>query len=308
MDGLRMVDEWRTFDPDACRTRRCSALRTLRDLPRAGARRDARQRIDAQRLFELIDGQRPVRRVIDLSRSAASRARASSPRCAAPGRSEPLRERGPRRGPRASRRPRCRPPTRGSPPRCGAAVALLLLAAHARGAPTVPRAAQRSRWPARAPRATAAPAPPPRPSRLPTAAAPAASAARREGGATIPRWRDPAGRPYYSIQRRRRDPARPGTRGRRRHFRRTRPAPAAPWSSTTTGLPRAALYGDGEAPRIRSRARARHRRARARQRGPAGSRRASASGPARRCWSSCYGAAAPRRTLTRATSRRRCGW
>jgi hypothetical protein len=69
MDGLRMVDEWRTFDPDATREdvvfRQSAPFETYRNAVRGES---PRQLADAQRLYDLIDGQRPVRRVVDLSR------------------------------------------------------------------------------------------------------------------------------------------------------------------------------------------------------------------------------------------------
>jgi hypothetical protein len=69
MDGLRMVDEWRTFDPDAIREdavfRRAGPFDGYRD----GVRGESpRQLADAQRLYDLVDGQAPVRRAIDQSR------------------------------------------------------------------------------------------------------------------------------------------------------------------------------------------------------------------------------------------------
>jgi hypothetical protein len=69
MDGLRMLDEWRSFegkvpDDDAV-YQRMGRFETYRDR-QAGASPAQIER--AQRLFSLIDGRLPIRRVIDLSR------------------------------------------------------------------------------------------------------------------------------------------------------------------------------------------------------------------------------------------------
>jgi hypothetical protein len=69
MDGLRMVDEWRSFDPDAtCDTsvfRRTGRFEAYRE---AHAHESSSRLAVAERLFLLIDGRLTVRRVIDLSR------------------------------------------------------------------------------------------------------------------------------------------------------------------------------------------------------------------------------------------------
>jgi hypothetical protein len=69
MDGLRMVDEWRTFAelvPSADAVFRRSAAF---DVYRHQARGDARWRLpQAERLLQLVDGRLDARRVIDLSR------------------------------------------------------------------------------------------------------------------------------------------------------------------------------------------------------------------------------------------------
>lgn len=69
MDGLRMVDEWRSFDeaavdPDAVFAPSGSFEEFRRTEPGEGPDRLA----VAERLFLLIDGRQPVRRVVDLSR------------------------------------------------------------------------------------------------------------------------------------------------------------------------------------------------------------------------------------------------
>jgi hypothetical protein len=69
MDGLRMLDEWRSFegkvpDDDAV-YQRMGRFETYRDR-QTGASPAQIER--AQRLFSLIDGRLPIRRVIDLSR------------------------------------------------------------------------------------------------------------------------------------------------------------------------------------------------------------------------------------------------
>jgi hypothetical protein len=71
MDGLRMVDEWRTFAEQVSsdetvfqRTGRFEDFAAARDEDGGGARRVA----DARRVFLLVDGRLPARRVIDLSR------------------------------------------------------------------------------------------------------------------------------------------------------------------------------------------------------------------------------------------------
>jgi hypothetical protein len=69
MDGLRMVDEWRTFDADArdfdTVWRRSEAF----DLFRERAQGDSPTRLSrAERVFSHVDGRAPARRVIDLAR------------------------------------------------------------------------------------------------------------------------------------------------------------------------------------------------------------------------------------------------
>jgi len=69
MDGLRMVDEWRTFDSDAVRDEGVFARSGSFDAYRDAVRGESpRQLADAQRLFDLVDGRTPVRRVVDQSR------------------------------------------------------------------------------------------------------------------------------------------------------------------------------------------------------------------------------------------------
>ncbi len=69
MDGLRMVDEWRTLDPIATRDdgvfRRAGSFDVYRD---AHAAESPERLAAAERLFLLIDGRLSVRRAIDLSR------------------------------------------------------------------------------------------------------------------------------------------------------------------------------------------------------------------------------------------------
>jgi hypothetical protein len=69
MDGLRMVDEWRTFDPDArdfdAIWRRSEAF----DLFRERAEGESPARLArAERLFSLVDGRASTRRLVDLAR------------------------------------------------------------------------------------------------------------------------------------------------------------------------------------------------------------------------------------------------
>jgi len=69
MDGLRMVDEWRSFadalPSEATVFRRVASFEKFR----AGAKRETSARLAAaERVFLLIDGRLSVRRVIDLSR------------------------------------------------------------------------------------------------------------------------------------------------------------------------------------------------------------------------------------------------
>ncbi|MBW2244592.1 MAG: DUF4388 domain-containing protein [Deltaproteobacteria bacterium] len=69
MDGLRMVDEWRTLDPVATGTdgifRRTGSFDTYREAHSGEA---PERLVAAERLFLLIDGRLQVRRAIDLSR------------------------------------------------------------------------------------------------------------------------------------------------------------------------------------------------------------------------------------------------
>lgn len=69
MDGLRMIDEWRTFDPATTRPdtvfRHAAGFGVYRDSVRGES---PRQLAEAQRLFEALDGRRSVRSAIDLSR------------------------------------------------------------------------------------------------------------------------------------------------------------------------------------------------------------------------------------------------
>lgn len=68
MDGLRMVDEWRTF-ADQVPSEETVFQRVGRfEDYQARAGNDAQQIANAQRVFLLIDGRLPVRRVIDLAR------------------------------------------------------------------------------------------------------------------------------------------------------------------------------------------------------------------------------------------------
>jgi hypothetical protein len=66
MDGLRMVDEWRTFDPEAAREdavfRRAGSFDAYREAVRGESRS---QLADAERLYQLLDGRLPVRRAVD---------------------------------------------------------------------------------------------------------------------------------------------------------------------------------------------------------------------------------------------------
>jgi hypothetical protein len=69
MDGLRMVDEWRTFDADSMDLdtiwKRVEPFERFRE-------REAREPADriayAERIFTLIDGRAPARRIVDLGR------------------------------------------------------------------------------------------------------------------------------------------------------------------------------------------------------------------------------------------------
>jgi len=69
MDGLRMVDEWQTFDPAATREesvfQRCGRFETVRE---TWTHASPEQLSRVERLFLTIDGRSSVRRVVDLSR------------------------------------------------------------------------------------------------------------------------------------------------------------------------------------------------------------------------------------------------
>lgn len=68
MDGLRMVDEWRTLDADARRDDSVFRCAAPFDAYRASVRGEsAEQLAAAERLYQLVDGQRPVRRLFDLA-------------------------------------------------------------------------------------------------------------------------------------------------------------------------------------------------------------------------------------------------
>ena len=69
MDGLRMVDEWRTFDADACELDTVWKPAEAFAVFRERAATDSATRIaQAERLFVLIDGRVAARRIIDLAR------------------------------------------------------------------------------------------------------------------------------------------------------------------------------------------------------------------------------------------------
>jgi hypothetical protein len=69
MDGLRMIDEWRTFEPEATRADAIFKSAGGFEVYRSSVRGESpRALADAQRLFDLIDGRAPVRKVIDQSR------------------------------------------------------------------------------------------------------------------------------------------------------------------------------------------------------------------------------------------------
>ena len=69
MDGLRMVDEWRTFDEDVQQTDTVFERRGRFETYREAHRDQPPEKLAVvERLFLLIDGRLPVRRVIDLSR------------------------------------------------------------------------------------------------------------------------------------------------------------------------------------------------------------------------------------------------
>ena len=72
MDGLRMVDEWQTLDPSATRDETVYRRTGSFDLYRAAHRDERPERLAvAERLFLLIDGRLPNRRIVDLSRLGA---------------------------------------------------------------------------------------------------------------------------------------------------------------------------------------------------------------------------------------------
>jgi hypothetical protein len=69
MDGLRMVDEWRTFDEGALDPEAVFAPSgRFEDFRRAHPGELPERLAVAERLFLLIDGRQPVRRLVDLSR------------------------------------------------------------------------------------------------------------------------------------------------------------------------------------------------------------------------------------------------
>ncbi len=69
MDGLRMVDEWQMLDPSATRDETVYRRTGSFDLYRAAHRDERPERLAvAERLFLLIDGRLPNRRIVDLSR------------------------------------------------------------------------------------------------------------------------------------------------------------------------------------------------------------------------------------------------
>lgn len=69
MDGLRMIDEWRTFDPEATRADAIFKSAQGFEVYRSSVRGESpRALADAQRLFDVLDGVAPVRRAIDHSR------------------------------------------------------------------------------------------------------------------------------------------------------------------------------------------------------------------------------------------------
>jgi len=69
MDGLRMLDEWRTFDPAATRDdsvfQRCGRFEAVRE---AWTHASPEQLSRAERLFLTLDGRSRTRRVVELSR------------------------------------------------------------------------------------------------------------------------------------------------------------------------------------------------------------------------------------------------
>ncbi|HEY8120300.1 MAG TPA: DUF4388 domain-containing protein [Myxococcota bacterium] len=69
MDGLRMVDEWRTFDADAREIETVWRRSEAFDVFRERAEGDSPARIaQAERVFSLVDGRTPGRRLVDLAR------------------------------------------------------------------------------------------------------------------------------------------------------------------------------------------------------------------------------------------------
>jgi hypothetical protein len=69
MDGLRMLDEWRTFAEQVPSADAVFRRGTAFDVYRQQARGDARWRLaQAERVLQLVDGRLDARRVIDLSR------------------------------------------------------------------------------------------------------------------------------------------------------------------------------------------------------------------------------------------------
>ena len=68
MDGLRMVDEWRALDPDARRDDAVFRCTAPFDTYRSAVRGESSDQLAAAaRLYDLVDGQRPARRLFDLA-------------------------------------------------------------------------------------------------------------------------------------------------------------------------------------------------------------------------------------------------
>jgi hypothetical protein len=100
MDGLRMVDEWRTFDADARRDDAVFRCAAPFDVYRSAVRGESSEQLAAAaRLYELADGQRPARRLFDLAQlssfegarllSGLRRAGALEPAAGGPARATP---------------------------------------------------------------------------------------------------------------------------------------------------------------------------------------------------------------------------
>jgi len=127
MDGLRMVDEWRTFaDQVPSEDSVFQRVARLEDAARAREGEGGKRPEDTRRVFQLIDGRLPVRRVIDLSRLGTFEATRILAELRRAGLIEPLApEQLARRRPRPSFELR-RPPSR---PLLAGALPLALLAA-----------------------------------------------------------------------------------------------------------------------------------------------------------------------------------